>query len=352
MRQWLKFVPVIVLIALLGFALSSSYNVSPAYAQTCPTSVVFGCNLNGSITGAGNAGWRVQNTGAGSAAAIFGYSSVTSGVGYGVTAQSNSPDGYGMYAIASATSGFNYALYARSYSPDGTGVKGVNLAGGSGVYGQSTTGEAIRGEASSSGTGVIGITSTGFGVHGWQTNSLGYAGWFTGRLNVTGNISKGSTTFKIDHPLDPENKYLYHSGVESPDMMNIYNGNVILDKTGTAVIVLPDYFEILNMEFRYQLTSIGAPGPNLYIAEKIKDNQFTIAGGEPGSEVSWQVTGIRQDPYAVDNRIIVEEEKPQNEKGTYLYPQGYNQPITKAPYYQEEALTVSDDDLPGMIIEP
>jgi len=29
--------------------------------------------------------------------------------------------------------------------------------------------------------------------------------------------------FKVDHPLDPENKYLSHSFVESPDMMNIYN---------------------------------------------------------------------------------------------------------------------------------
>ena len=45
-----------------------------------------------------------------------------------------------------------------------------------------------------------------------------------GNLDVTGTISKGGGTFKIDHPLDPTNKYLYHSFVESPDMMNIYNG--------------------------------------------------------------------------------------------------------------------------------
>jgi len=46
---------------------------------------------------------------------------------------------------------------------------------------------------------------------------------------VTGKLTKGSGSFKIDHPLDPANKYLSHSFVESPDMMNVYNGNIITD---------------------------------------------------------------------------------------------------------------------------
>ena len=57
--------------------------------------------------------------------------------------------------------------------------------------------------------------------------------------------------------LDPANKYLYHSFVESPDMMNVYNGNVVTDKRGMATVVLPEYFEALNSDFRYQLTVIG-----------------------------------------------------------------------------------------------
>ncbi len=61
-----------------------------------------------------------------------------------------------------------------------------------------------------------------------------------GGLSITGNISKGGGSFKIDHPLDPENKYLYHSFVESPDMMNIYNGNAVTDGRGYATIALPD----------------------------------------------------------------------------------------------------------------
>ena len=119
-----------------------------------------------------------------------------------------------------------------------------------------------------------------------------------GNLSITGNLSKGSGSFKIHHPLDPANKYLEHSFVESPDMMNIYNGIVVLDSTGGAAVTLPDYFEALNSDFRYQLTAVGAPGPNLYIAEEISGNHFKVAGGKPGGKVSWQVTGVRQDAYA------------------------------------------------------
>ena len=59
-------------------------------------------------------------------------------------------------------------------------------------------------------------------------------GEFIGDVDVTGTLTKSAGSFKIDHPLDPENKYLSHSFVESPDMMNIYNGNVVLDATGEA----------------------------------------------------------------------------------------------------------------------
>ena len=128
-------------------------------------------------------------------------------------------------------------------------------------------------------------------------------------VTVLGNLTKSSGSFRIDHPLDPENKYLYHSFVESPDMMNVYNGNAVLDGDGSVDVELPDYFQALNIDYRYQLTAMGGPGPNLYIAEEIQDNQFSIAGGAPGMKVSWQVTGIRNDKYARENRIQVEVDK-------------------------------------------
>jgi hypothetical protein len=172
-------------------------------------------------------------------------------------------------------------------------------------------------------------------------NSGGYdAGYFSGDVDITGTLSKGGGSFKIDHPLDPENKYLYHSFVESPDMLNVYNGNITLDNKGEVIVQLPEYFEALNMEYRYQLTCIGGFAP-VYIAEKILNNRFKIAGGTSGMEVSWQVTGIRHDPYANQNRIQVEVEKSDKEKGHYIHYKEYKQPVEKSIEYLKnpDALT-------------
>ena len=155
-------------------------------------------------------------------------------------------------------------------------------------------------------------------------------------MHCTGTLSKGGGTFKIDHPLDPENKYLYHSFVESPDMMNIYNGNVTLDGRGESRVEMPDWFEALNQDFRYQLTPLGAPGPNLYIAEEISGGRFMIAGGDPGAKVSWQVTGVRHDPVALASRMSVEVDKRSHEAGKYLNPEAYGKPVTMGVDYHEE----------------
>lgn len=163
-----------------------------------------------------------------------------------------------------------------------------------------------------------------------HSNATGTAGFFSGNVTVTGFLLKQGGGFQIDHPLDPANKYLNHSFVESPDMMNIYNGNITLDANGEATVELPEWFDALNSDFRYQLTPIGVPGPNLYIAEKIANRQFKIAGGGAGSEVSWQVTGIRKDAFANARRIPVEQEKSPREQDHYLAPELFGQPQAKA----------------------
>jgi hypothetical protein len=143
-----------------------------------------------------------------------------------------------------------------------------------------------------------------------------------GNLAVSGSVSKGGGSFKIDHPLDPENKLLYHSFVESPDMMNVYNGNSITDEKGFATIQLPDYFEALNKDFRYQLTPIGTFAQAM-VAQKVKNNQFVVQTDKPNVEISWQVTGIRNDAYAQKFRIPNTVEKSASEKGKYLYPEAF-----------------------------
>jgi hypothetical protein len=117
-------------------------------------------------------------------------------------------------------------------------------------------------------------------------------------------------------------------------MMNIYNGNAILNEKGEAEIELPEWFGALNRDFRYQLTAVGAPGPNLYIAQKVIENKFMVAGGTAGMEVSWQVTGIRKDKWAEANRIQVEVDKKADEKGKYIHPEVYNLPLERSIDYE------------------
>ena len=248
---------------------------------------------------------------------VSGIAFATSGSTCGVVGHSYSPDGYGVLGAAHAASGTNYGVYGESYSINGYGVAGVALATSGTNYG------VYGGSNSTNGYGVYGLNIYG-----------GYAGYFYGKVHVQGTLSKSAGGFRIDHPLDPANKYLNHSFVESPDMKNVYDGVVLLDANGEAWVQLPEWFEALNQDFRYQLTPIGAPMPNLYIAQKIQGNRFKIAGGVPGKEVSWQVTGIRHDPFAERNRIPVEEDKPADERGTYLYPEGYGQPQEKGLDYR------------------
>ncbi len=221
----------------------------------------------------------------------------------GVLGQTLATLGYGIQGINMDTSnpaGDRTAVYGQADHP----------ASGIGVLGSGVTG--VRGTSSS---------TNGYGVFGLNS-STGYAGYFSGRVNITGTLSKGGGSFKIDHPLDPENKYLYHSFVESPDMMNIYNGNVTTDANAEAEITMPEWFESLNRDFRYQLTCIGTFAQAI-VAEEIKGNHFKIKTSLPNVKVSWQVTGIRKDAWANQNRIPVEELKPELERGSYLHPEAF-----------------------------
>ena len=205
------------------------------------------------------------------------------------------------------------------------GADGVSaFGGGGGGYGGAGV-YAVGGSSATGSSGIGIVASAGNGASGGA-----FSGVFYGDVFVFGSLTtSNSAVYKMDHPLDPANKYLSHSAVESPDMMNIYNGIATLDASGEATITMPDWFSALNRDCRYQLTAIGAPGPNLYIAEKLTNNQFRIAGGQPAMEVSWQITGIRQDAWANAHRTPVEEVKSDRESGFYLHPELYGQPEDK-----------------------
>ncbi|HTZ95167.1 MAG TPA: hypothetical protein VMB18_02140 [Terriglobales bacterium] len=318
--------------------LSLAWKVAPTNADTANAIV------KRDSTGSFSAG-QISGATLASTAALYGLNQNDSAFAPGV--QGEAPEGIGVYGLSEGNIGvYGNGAYigVNGVTPDGYGVWGDSGTTW-GVYGHSNTGQGIVGEAGtndgegfgpdgvdgvshfSGGSGLAGFNfSSGDGVY--ATSDSGYAGYFAGDVHVNGNLSKNGGSFKIDHPLDPANKYLYHSFVESPDMMNIYNGNAVLDAKGEATIQLPDWFETLNRDFRYQLTSIGGFAP-VYIAQKVQNNSFKIAGGKQGMEVSWQVTGIRQDKWANAHRIPVEQKKDARERGYYLNPELYGAPINK-----------------------
>lgn len=157
-----------------------------------------------------------------------------------------------------------------------------------------------------------------------MTNSYtGYGGFFVGDVHVTGDLStSGTKPFRIDHPMNPAERYLYHFAMEAPEVLNVYSGVVILDDLGGAVVELPDYFSAVNRgTYRYQLTPIGAAMPELHVSQELQTGSFVIAGGKPGMKVSWELTAVRDDPYLQDHPAQAEVDKPVAEQGTYLYPE-------------------------------
>ncbi len=276
---------------------------------------IVGDNIaDGAVEGFGVTGVSDSANGSG----VFGR---TEGGGVGVFGTTNSASGQGVrgesFATQVSVNGFGPdGVDGLSHSSSGSGVEGLNDAGGTGVFASSDSGSGVL-ALSTSGTAVVAATNTGS------------AGEFFGNVDVEGTLSKSAGSFKIDHPLDPANKYLYHSFVESPDMMNIYNGTVITDAQGNAIVSMPDWFEALNRDFRYQLTVIGQFAQAI-VASEIANHSFTIRTDKPNVKVSWQVTGIRHDAYANAHRIPVEELKLEKDRGLYLHPELYGAAAEKS----------------------
>jgi hypothetical protein len=350
------------------------------YAQTYTSTSTYAA-IEGSAHGTSTGVGGVSDSGYGVLGLSLGGPGVAGGSVSGDAVKGDSTSGYGVHGTSDGPAAINGYNPANGYGVEGVsagsyglrgeslhgpaGVNGYNDGTGFGVEGVSTSGYGVRGRSPASdgvnglggavpgvagvrgtgtgGEGVVGLSTSDVGVYAesgsgsgiYATSGTGYAGYFHGDVNVTGNLSKGGGSFKIDDPIDPANKYLYHSFVESPDMMDIYNGNITTDQNGDAIIQLPVWFDPLNRDFRYQLTPIGQFAQAM-VSKEIENNQFSIKTDKPHVEVSWQVTGIRQDPYANAHRIPVEQDKPANEKGKYLYPTEYGQPLSSGIDYQRQ----------------
>jgi len=225
--------------------------------------------------------------------------------------------------------GFNGVVGESNYNT-GFGVSGWNYAAtdpGAGVYGQGITG--VAGQSTN--------TTLSYGLYSYDDGGI------VRNLDVGVNFSaSGTKSFVIDNPLDPENKLLKHFCIESNEVLNLYRGKMILDANGEATVVLPEYFSMINTNFSYQLTAIGASMPGIYVKQEIKDGKFIIAGGVAGKEVSWTVYSERNDPYIRNNPEVKNDQpmKTGRYTGKYIHPEYYGQPKEKSYLYKPTPVLV------------
>lgn len=317
-----------------------------------------GVSIQGDLQVSGNvnsteqvAAQRVVNSSVGASVAVTGtVDNISSGGAYGGAfygSGTGTGPHYGLVATASGPAlAAKIGVFGSAYGDGGNptavyGTSQIDPGGNGNAFGLDSWGSnfgtgnstGIRGQAQGSATGdafggyfyagAPAGTGNHYGIYASVTGAgTKYAGYFAGNVTVTGMLTKGAGAFRIDHPLDPENKYLQHSFVESPDMKNIYDGIVATDDSGYAAVELPDWFGALNRDYRYQLTVLGGFAQAV-VVDEIRDNRFVIMTDKPHTRVSWQVTGIRQDPFANANRIQVEVDKRSEERGLFVHPDAF-----------------------------
>lgn len=313
--------------------------------STSPTNTFAAIQANTNSSTASNSAILGNNTGAGYGlagqvmstatgfAGVYGNNLRTTG-GVGVNGIGfNGVSGSSAYNQGFAVFGQNTAIPNIGTSAFATGIAGI---GGVGVQGQTQNGQLPGVYGQNLNTGITynniaiqGSSNTGIGVWGENLDGTFFGVFSVGDLGAT-----GVKTFRIDHPQDPTNKYLQHFSIESDEVLNVYRGNASFDENGEAIVTLENYVELVSTNFTYQLTMINGFAP-VYIKEKVNNGQFIIGGGAPGLEVSWQLTGERNDPYLQqhpEKRNVVVEKR-EGEKGTYLTPALYGQPLQKKTNY-------------------
>jgi hypothetical protein len=141
-------------------------------------------------------------------------------------------------------------------------------------------------------------------------------------------VATGTKNFQIDDPIDPENSVLNHYSTEGPEPLNVYSGNITTDGKGYATVTMPEYFGMINRDFRYQLTVVdgGDSFVMAKVAREIQNNAFVVRTSAPHTKVSWRVEAVRNDRWVQRYGAPVRAPKPDSLKGKYLRPELYGLP--------------------------
>jgi len=251
---------------------------------TAPTYGVYG---EATATSGGNRG-------------VVGISHSTDGVGvwgyspdYGVAGESTGKDGVGVFGWAMDSIGTNYGVYGRTSSASGYAVYGYGRTYG--VFGHASAGThptyGVYGQTNSpEGYGVYGealpTSGVNYGVYGITNSSSGFAGFFLGRVHVTGNLTVGGSKPCVQ-PIDNGKKVLLYA-MESPEIWFEDFGTAQL-VNGQAVVPIESVFaQTANIEMGYLifLTPRGEC-QGLYIAQQDKDSFEVRELGAGTSNISF-----------------------------------------------------------------
>jgi hypothetical protein len=183
----------------------------------------------------------------------------------------------------------------------------------------------IRGEASGTGFHITEDGGDGNYGSGFGTARLTIAAG--GAVNIPGSLSKGSGSFRIEHPLPSksETHELVHSFIEGPQADLIYRGKATLVNGAasvnidTSATMTEGTFEALCREVQCFTTNESGWTA---IRGKVTGNILTIQAQDSTctDEISWMVIGERQDKHMMDTewtdengKVIVEPLKPVKE---------------------------------------
>ena len=142
-----------------------------------------------------------------------------------------------------------------------------------------------------------------------------------GDLSIVGAISKGSGSFKIDHPLKPTTHHLVHSFLEGPTADLIYRGKVEL-VNGQATVNIDTAAGMTEGTFEVLCTNVQCFTSNESDWDAVKGSvsgntlSLNCQNTSSNAVVSWLVVGERKDQHMRDTswtdengRVIVEPVK-------------------------------------------
>lgn len=231
-------------------------------------------------------------------------------------------------------------VVGRNDGPGGIGVRGFSVdpstdrppfgvlgqAGISGSRGVAVRAENVNGANTSNALEAV-TNGSGAALFAQGTQ----AATFNGAVQINGDLTVTGTKngFRIDDPQAPTERTLTHTPIETDALTVQYSGNVRTDDDGRATVRLPDYAETLARDWRYQLTPIGRFG-QVIVDREIEDGTFVVRSEHPRTKVSWEVSGVRQDPQAKHSPVRPVQEKTGSARGRYLDPALYGAPASRA----------------------